>query len=95
MCGPGDVYVIRWYEDHGRKTRYLNVGTDLNEASRLRMQKEMTLSQPDAAKVPEKAALGISTAIEEYLASVAGTKSEKTATGYRFSFRPSSQHYSH
>ncbi len=55
QCEPGDVYVIRWYENKGTKTRYQNVGTDLNEASRLRLQKEMTLSQPTAEIVPERA----------------------------------------
>jgi len=66
--GPGDVYVIRWYEERRTKTRYRNVGTNLNEAARLRMQKEMTLSQPQEPKVPEKQALTLKEAIQQYRA---------------------------
>jgi len=84
QCALGDVYVIRWYEDRGTKTRYLNVGTDLNEASRLRMEKEMSLCQPQSTNLPARQSLGLGEAIERYLASVAGTKSEKTAQGYGY-----------
>lgn len=64
QCGPGDVYVIRWYEDHGRKTRYLNVGTRPERSFPSEDAEGDDPSQPQDAKVPEKAALGLSTAIE-------------------------------
>jgi integrase/recombinase XerD len=81
-CAPGDVYVIRWYEDRGTKIKYRNVGTDLNEAVRLRLAKEMELSAPQAT--PEvTSALGLPEAVEQYLTAVAGTRAGKTAKGYR------------